>query len=386
MCRIFKCNRAGKYIGFYNRLEDAMRDNPMAQRDWFFTNGETLSVWMFDGNRWLDTNRAVGAVNMIDNPGTFVPDVLAGESKTYFYIAPQAGEYIFTNFGGISVSVEKPSLISMDWNGIEWGDTICEFPVHGEELLPEVELRFVSLPNDDVSEVYGGRESNIIKNCYVEFRMSQGWDFINREKENIYLCLNRWKSKNMAGKSTSHRRWVTVYDNIKSEFGDLSHCYPNKGESLNGYYRYEMKGIPFWTQSRIKPVAFSDLIVGEYHGEWIRIPYSMESIMRRFIYMRNQKSEHDWEVVPPQKFFDSSGRSAEMVCSGGKMKMSHDEGHANFVSLTLGLCLAIKDLSVTNYEKWIKGCMTAFCGRMGYTQKLGLFYNATLYGKNRFVK
>lgn len=68
------------------------------------------------------------------------------------------------------------------------------------------------------------------------------------------------------------------------------------------------------------------------------------------------------------------------------MKMSHDEGHANFVSLTLGLCLAIKDLSVTNYEKWIKGCMTAFCGRMGYTQKLGLFYNATLYGKNRFVK
>ena len=166
----------------------------------------------------------------------------------------------------------------------------------------------------------------------------------------------------------------------------MSHCYPNEGEFLNGYYRYEMKGIPFWTQSRIKPVTLSDLIVGEYHGEWIRIPYSMESIMRRFIYMRNQKSEHDWEVVPPQKFFDSSGTSAEMVCSGGKMKMSHDEGHANFVSLTLGLCLAIKDLSVTNYEKWIKGCMTAFCGRMGYTKKLGLVYNATLYGKNRFVK
>ena len=227
MCRIFKCNRAGKYIGFYNRLEDAMRDNPMAQRDWFFTNGETLSVWMFDGNRWLDTNRAVGAVNMIDNPETFVPDVLAGESKTYFYIAPQAGEYTFTNFGGISVSVEKPSLISMDWNGIEWGDTICEFPVHGEELLPEVELRFVSLPNDDVSEVYGIRESNIIKNCYVEFRMSQGWDFINREKENIYLCLNRWKSKNMARKSTSLRKWVTVYDFFKTG-DDLSHCYPNK--------------------------------------------------------------------------------------------------------------------------------------------------------------
>ena len=220
----------------------------------------------------------------------------------------------------------------------------------------------------------------------MEFRISQGWDFINREKENIYLCLNRWKSKSVAMKNTSHRRWVTVYDNIKSEFDDLSHCYPNKGESLNGNYIYGIKGIPFWTQSRIKPVALSDLIVGEYHGEWIRIPFSMESIMRRFIYMRNQKSEHDWEVVPPQKFFDSSGTSAEMVCSGGKMKMSHDEGHANFVSLTLGLCLAIKDLSVTNYEKWIKSCMTAFCGRMGYTQKLGLFYNATLYGKNRFVK
>ena len=285
MCRIFKCNRAGKYIGFYNRLEDAMRDNPVAQRDWFFTNGETLSVWMFDGSRWIDTNRAVGAVNMVDNPETFVPDVLAGESKTYFYLAPQAGEYTFTNFGGISVLVEKPSLISLNWNGIEWGDTICEFPVHGGELLPEVELRFVSLPGEDPSEVYGSRESNTIKDCYVEFRISQGWDFINREKENIYLCLNRWKSKSVA-----------------------------------------------------------------------------------------------------MKFFDSSGTSAEMVCSGGKMKMSHDEGHANFVSLTLGLCLAIKDLSVTNYEKWIKSCMTAFCGRMGYTQKLGLFYNATLYGKNRFVK
>lgn len=385
MCNIFKCNRAGKYIGFYNNLSEAVYHNPNPQRDWFFTNGETLSVWMYNGDTWVNTNRSFYEFNIIDDPSTFTPVVVSGESSIYFYIAFEAGNYSFTNFGGINVEVQNPCLIVLDWNGSSWSSHTYKIPEQKKNYtLPNIELRVFSYPSsmDEQSEIYGIKETNKIKDTYLEFKITENLDYINENKDNIYICLNRWKRKSKSH-SYSTRGWKVINDSFTKV--ELAESYPNKSVNPMGYYGYGE--FPFWGQSIISPIPFSDFMAsGEtYNGEWIRL-YSMEYVMRRFIYCRNRKGAL-WEVVSPYHFFTTSGNEVELMQSGAKKLMANEEGKAQYATMTFGLCLGIKDFEPgSNNQHWIKGDIIPFTGIIGYNTKNGLYYNAKLFGKHKFVK
>lgn len=66
----------------------------------------------------------------------------------------------------------------------------------------------------------------------------------------------------------------------------------NPSYKLSSQERYPQKTVftekfndhPRWTWNDTVPVAVADLI-SEYHGEWIKFPYDLETIARRFIYM-----------------------------------------------------------------------------------------------------
>lgn len=385
MCNIFKCNRAGKYIGFYNNLSEAVYHNPNPQRDWFFTNGETLSVWMYNGDTWINTNRSFYEFNIIDDPATFTPGVVDGESNIYFYIAYEAGSYSFPNFNGINVEVQNPCLITLDWDGSSWSSHTYKIPEQKQNYtLPNIELRVFSYPPsyNEQSDVYGSKETNTIKYTYLEFRITENLDYINENKDSIYICLNRWKRKSKS-RSYSTRGWKVINDGFTTT--ELAESYPNKSVNSMGYYGYGE--IPFWGQSIISPIPFSDFIAsGEtYNGEWIKL-YSMEYVMRRFIYCRNRKGEL-WEVVSPYHFFTTSGNEVEMMESGAKKLMANEEGKAQYATMTFGLCLGIKDFQPgSNNQHWIKGNIVPFTGIIGYNIKNGLYYNARLFGKHKFVK
>lgn len=388
MCNIFKCNRAGKYIGFYNNLSKAVYHNPNPQRDWFFTNGETLSVWMYNGDTWINTNRSFYEFNIIDAPGTFMPNVVSGENNTYFYIAYEAGNYSFTNFNNIQVEVQNPCLITLDWDGSSWSSHTYKIPEQKQNYtLPNIELRVFSYPasHNAQSEVYGVKETNTIKYTYLEFRITESLDYINENKDNIYICLNRWKRKS---KSHSYitKGWKVINDGFTVT--ELINSYPNSSGSSTGFYEYNKLGIPFWGQSVINPIPLSNFIASgkTYNGEWKKL-YSMEYVMRRFIYCRNKKGKNLLEVISPYSFFTTIGTEAEMMQSGSKMLMTNEEGKSQYATMTFGLCLGIKDFQPgTNNQHWIKGNIVPFTGIIGYNTKNGLYYNAKLFGKHKFVK
>lgn len=66
----------------------------------------------------------------------------------------------------------------------------------------------------------------------------------------------------------------------------------NPSYKLSSQERYPQKTVftekfndhPRWTWNDTVPEAVADLI-SEYHGEWIKFPYDLETIARRFIYM-----------------------------------------------------------------------------------------------------
>lgn len=518
MCGIFKCNRAGKYIGYYNSLSEAIYHNPNAQKDWFFTNGETMSVWMFDGLNWVDTNRAVSSLDFIDSPEDYEPVVIPGESKTYFYIATNAGTYTFIKFDGIQVEVASPSLISLNWNGISWSSIVSTLPNGAEDLgtvdfdflndflgekplelnsgvyqfivndeivdstclmrivrkdnhdavgeqsfyigqevygfftiesksslkldstqkaaylfrrdyssktgawsgweqestkedistlesklisldtyyannlqMPGIELRFVPMEIDDASELYGGQESNKIKDCYIEFRITEGLDYIRLNKSNIYVCLARWKRINRQRNIGffNCRHWSVVDDALKGV--DRENSYPNPGSAENGRYRYDMHRSIFWSQSRITPVSLSDLTGSNYRGEWIRFPYSMEDIMRRYIYAKKKEKtggstyEDEWSIVSPYDFLQGSADdTVSMVSSGGHIRIKGGNAKS-YVSLSFGIFLGRMDFEDGgNNQHWIKGHVIPFTGRMVISSNI-LMYQAILFGKNRFT-
>lgn len=389
MCNIFKCNRAGKYIGFYNNLSEAVYRNPNPQRDWFFTNGETLSVWMYNGSTWIDTNRGSSSSSgfeIIDDPATFIPSIVSGESKNFFYIAPKAGVYNFINFG-VSLGVEYPCLIQLEWTGNSWNKYTYKItdPIKKQEYsLPNIEIRINNLPGvySDPSEIYGAKEDTLIKSSYVEFRITESLDYINENKGNIYICLNRWRKKSENTQITRAWRVVTEKEH------DTSLSYPNEGTGTSGYYQDLGLGVPFWTQSRIYPILLSNILPVNktYNGEWIRYKFDMEYIMRRFIYCRKNQGENLFEVISPSNFFSTNDENIKLVKSGVRKIMSGKTGNPQYVTMTFGLCLGIKDFQVgSSYQHWIKSKIVPFTGIL-IKQKEGIYYNAKLYGKNKFVK
>lgn len=129
------CND-GRYLGYFHNLPEVLAKYPIGHRGWFFTNGETLSVWMWDelSRGWYDTNRADNTLQgMVDDAASFEPVAKPGVKTSYLYVQPEAGTVTFRNFvnweAPVSVATEGTAVILLFWNGDLWEVAVTPFYV-----------------------------------------------------------------------------------------------------------------------------------------------------------------------------------------------------------------------------------------------------------------
>lgn len=386
MCNIFKCNRAGKYIGYYNNLSEAVYHNPNPQKDWFFTNGETLSIFMYNGFSWVNTNRvplSSAGFEIIDDPVTFIPSIASGEVKTYFYIAGSAGNYTFTNFGNTTVSVSSASLIELNWDGTEWIPSYYEFDVAPQSSIPGIDIR-IKQGEISSSEIFGIVEEGNIKNSHIEFKINSNFDYVIKEAPNLFICLVRrvqdWKKRNIyTRKRERYTKFSIAQDRVEEDF--LSVTYPQQ----NGFDPTSKK--IFWTKTAISPISLSalfDFYNGDtYNGQWIKYPFSLEEIIRRYIYITNYNSEYNI-VVSPKEYFSNY----QKVYTPRHARKNKFIRESNYFTTIFGLCIGRRNGKYTSNIHYDKGPITLLRGKMKYFHDITeqyINYSASIHGSNSFI-
>lgn len=132
---MIRCND-GRYLGYFHNLPEVLAKYPTGRRGWFFTNGETLSVWMWDelSRGWHDTNCVDDTLQgVVDDAASFEPVAKPGVKTSYLYVQPEAGTVTFRNFVNgevpVSVTTEGTAVILLFWNGDLWEVAITPFYV-----------------------------------------------------------------------------------------------------------------------------------------------------------------------------------------------------------------------------------------------------------------
>ena len=133
---MIECCNEGRYLGYFHNLPEVLAKYPTGRRGWFFTNGETLSVWMWDelSRGWHDTNCVDDTLQgVVDDAAGFEPVVKPGVKTSYLYVQPEAGTVTFRNFvngeSPVSVATEGTAVILLFWNGDLWEVAVTPFYV-----------------------------------------------------------------------------------------------------------------------------------------------------------------------------------------------------------------------------------------------------------------
>lgn len=120
-------NKNNRFLGYYYGVGSVQGVYPEGLPGWFFINGETNSVWMWDviGGRWIDTNRIDGGLKgYVTDAAHFEPEIFSGIKASYLHVACYPGTITFTKFKNsgvaVTVTVAESSVIMLFWNGDYW--------------------------------------------------------------------------------------------------------------------------------------------------------------------------------------------------------------------------------------------------------------------------
>ncbi|MEG1539981.1 MAG: hypothetical protein RR383_08575, partial [Muribaculaceae bacterium] len=152
---------SGAYLGFYETYSGAYAMYPHPNRGDFMICGETNSLWIFDGSRWLDSMRTnieqhllpitIPAPNKdvngnylpVDVTITFEPNEIAGHQMTYFGLFPYAGTYRLSCFNkpnstGLVVTISQASHVILFFDGDLWNYTAVEITPNLVKLIDSI--------------------------------------------------------------------------------------------------------------------------------------------------------------------------------------------------------------------------------------------------------
>ncbi len=142
----------------------------------------------------------------------------------------------------------------------------------------------------------------------------------------------------------------------------------NPSYKLSSQERYPQKTVftekfndhPRWTWNDTVPVAVADLI-SEYHGEWIKFPYDLETIARRFIYMYQiqYQTPKIYTVLPIDTLQGTQVKDGFLKISTIRRRVSLDMSRTTasdfYASVNLGLCFCRSETEPPHLQRTLLG-------------------------------
>lgn len=232
----------------------------------------------------------------------------------------------------------------------------------GIPAMPPLQLRVILRHQTRSNIFYNETQPIITGDLY--FRPMCSLEYFNTYKDNWSVAFarcntRRYKPSNSirnAGWAQKQKSYHIVGDERNP---DASSVYPGK-TVFN-----DIDGGVTWTPKMLVPLPLTSLVPGVYYGEWIKLPYDLEMIVRRFVYIRYQAlNSSQYTVLPIQNIGSGIKVDTKLKISGSRnrMKLSDERTSRSdfYASVNLGLCLAYSDTTYFNYVHWKMGPISEF--------------------------
>lgn len=223
-------------------------------------------------------------------------------------------------------------------------------------FLPELVIRVI-YKKQDQSEHYPN-EPGAIQNADIYFQPLCDAATFNRLAPNLCVAMARCTSRHrqrrakVAGVSSRSTGWHVV--GKQSGIFTLQEAYPHVS-----IFPSDFGNAPCWTYADTPPVPLSDL-VGNYEGGWIKFPYDLETVVRRFIYIYQPVDTTASRILPIQTLKAAQpvkGGYVKISCIHNRMSLAAPRTEAKdfYVSLNLGFCFCRFINQPSNYHRFLFG-------------------------------
>ncbi len=232
----------------------------------------------------------------------------------------------------------------------------------GIPAMPPLQLRVI-LRHQTRSNIFYNETQPII-NGDLYFRPMCSLEYFNTYKDNWSVAFARCNTRRYKpSNSNRNAGWAQKQKSyhIVGDERDYSSSAVYPGKTV---FNVEDGGIT-WTPKMLVPLPLSSLVPGVYYGEWIKLPYDLEMIVRRFVYIRYQAlNSSQYTVLPIQNIGSGIKVDTKLKISGSRnrMKLSDERTSRSdfYASVNLGLCLAYSDTTYFNYVHWKMGPISEF--------------------------
>ena len=232
----------------------------------------------------------------------------------------------------------------------------------GTPAMPPLQLRVILRQQTQSNIFYNETQPIITGDLY--FRPMCSLEYFNANKDNWSVAFarcntRRYKPTNAVRKTGWAQKQKSYH--IVGDERDLgaSSVYPGK-TVFN-----VMDGEVTWTPKMLASKPLSSLIPGAYYGEWVKLPYDLEMIVRRFIYIRQQaQGAAQYTVLPMQNLGPGIKTDTKIKVSGSRnrtnLAVERTSRSDFYASVNLGLCLVHKNDTYRHLVHWNMGPVSEF--------------------------
>lgn len=234
-----------------------------------------------------------------------------------------------------------------------------------EDHIPQIQFRCV--PHIHSSSPIFTNEPEKVISGDIYFRPMCSNEYFNRIKDSLCVGLTRYNTRKKnriigeVGSGVSSRQ-KSVHIVGASPWHDtpIASRYPNTRTFSDSFFG----NFAEWTAVEPTPVTMNSLIPGIYHGGWIKFPYSLEVITRRFIYISEKNPNTKMIEILPISSIRRCGvfMWAKLKVSGSQnsTKMYVEGMSFYYASVNLGLALCKHIVEPSNFKHWRMGPITEF--------------------------
>ncbi len=227
-------------------------------------------------------------------------------------------------------------------------------------ILPGLQMRVI--PRKEPGSTIFTNEDEAIADADIYFRPMCSLEEFEKCADNLNVALVRFNTRYRKKAATEYKLRQKSMHVVDTYGGGSSMTYPSKT-----VFTYKELETPVWTPKDIVPCNVKSLLQGtEYTGQWIKLPYSLEVIVRRFIYCYMKLNTTQVQIMPISVLKgDGTLSGARVKISGSRNRtLINQENVAHsrsryYASVNLGLCFC-REQGAANYVHWNMGPVTEF--------------------------
>ena len=239
---------------------------------------------------------------------------------------PQAG---VKRLGGIKASPRQAADTTEVRIDASSGKLFVKPGITVTGILPELQVKAV--PRRQSGSRLFPNEPESIVNADLFIRPMCDVEYFHQMKPEVYVALARCNSRHSrryvtqnADRLSARRKGWHVVEETFLENASLR--YPDRTS-----FPLNQQLSPFWTPLPLQAIKVTDLFSDDYGGQWVTLPYDLESIVRRFIYVyKVSKAEGTLSILPvstikldePGAILKISGTSNRLFLSGNRTRNS----------------------------------------------------------------